>query len=89
MSFETLERKAQENKMYIKIFNSKRQTKEFGIEYKELDQNDYIHDDSHLMSLIRKPKSYEIHWKENQTFNETSELLYVYQVLTSLYPFNF
>ena len=89
MSFETLERKAQENKMYIKIFNSKRQIKEFGIEYKELDQNDCIYDDSHLMSIIKKQKSYEIHWKSDLTFDETTQLLFIYEVLTSLYQFNF
>lgn len=89
MSFETLERKAQENKMYIKIFNKKREVKEFGVEYKELDDNNFIYDDSHLMTRIRLKKSYEIHWKRQLTFDETTQLLFIYEVLGASYPHNF
>jgi hypothetical protein len=92
MSFETLERKAKELKMYIKIFNSKGQTKEFGVEYKELDQNDHVYDDSHLMSkykFLSINKSYEIHWKQDLSFDEKTQLLYIYEILGASYPHNF
>lgn len=89
MGFETLERKAQENKIYIKIFNKKREVKEFGVEYKELDENNKIYSDEHLMGMINLKKSYEIHWKSELSFDEATQLLFIYEILIASYPHNF